>query len=72
MPIQTQEAFRTSNIQVQKRISLSHITIRTLNTQDKGSILNVLIVIYNGRANSAAAPYSTETLNFQEGLGQYI
>jgi hypothetical protein len=66
MPMNIQEAYRTSNGLDQKRISSRHIIIRTTNALSKDRILKALRekgqVTYKGRLIRIIPDFSQETM----------
>jgi hypothetical protein len=66
MPINIQEVYRTPNRLDQKRNSSGHIIVKTLNAQNKESILKAVRekgqVIYKGRPIRITPDFSPETM----------
>lgn len=76
MDIKVQEAYRTSNKQDQKRKSSCHITIKTLNPQNKERILKAARekghVTYKGRPISITPDFSAETMKARRTWSEVI
>ena len=66
MPMNIQEAYRTTNTLVQKRNSSQHAIIRTTNALNKDIILKIVRekgqVTYKGRPNRITPDFSPETM----------